>query len=139
MSFTTQLYDHTAFYLSAGVLASASTDIKVALYGGSATFNAAHTTRASISGEVHGNGWPDNGVALTGLNWVQANVNEAKLECNTVSVTATGGAITATYGLVYQSIYNRPLIWIDFDGQKSAPDTYDFILSWSDGMLVVAP
>lgn len=139
MAFTTQLYHQAALYLGQGAFGPGSTELSISLHGSGASFDPAHTSTGSVTDEFSGNGWPSYGVTLTGLSWTRVDTNEAKLQCDAISVTATGGPITATYGLVYQNFDNRPLIWIDFDGEKTAADTYDFILSWGSGLLIVAP
>ena len=144
MAFSTQVYNNTARQLFEAALASESMTLKVLLLEATAAFDATHATVAAVTDsgahEVSGNGWPAGGVEIAGLAVYTVNTQDAQLIAADVSVTATGGAIAATYALVYRVVSGGddvPLIWIDFDGEQSAADTFNFEISWSGGLAVI--
>ena len=144
MAFSTQVYNHTARQLLDGALTPGSTTLKVLLLEATAAFDATHATVAAVTNsgahEFSGNGWAPGGVELSNLTVFTVNVQDAQLACNSVSVTATGGAIAATYALVYRVVSGGddvPLIWIDFGGEQSAADTFNFEISFSGGLAVI--
>ena len=144
MAFSTQVYNHTARQLLEGALTPGSTTLKVLLLEAIAAFDATHATVAAVTDigahEFSGNGWPAGGVDVVGLAVYTVNTQDAQLVATDVSVTATGGAIAATYALVYRVVSGGddvPLIWIDFDGEKSAADTFNFEISWGGGLAVI--
>ena len=144
MAFSTQVYNHTARQLLDGALTPGSTTLKVLLLEATAAFDATHATVAAVTNsgahEVSGNGWPAGGVEVEYLNAITVNTRDARLTCNDVSVTADGGAIAATYALVYRVVSGGddvPLLWIDFGGEQSAADTFNFEITWGGGLMVI--
>ena len=144
MAFSTQVYNHTARQLLEGALAPESTMLKVLLLEAGTPFYATHTTVQAVTAsgvyEVSGNGWPQGGVEIPGLAAYTVNTQDVQLVSTDVSATATGGAIAASYALVYRVVSGGddvPLIWIDFDGEQSAADTFNFEISWSGGLAVI--
>lgn len=133
MAVTITLYNHTSKLFADASNAPADT-YKVKLYS-SATFNAADTTLAGITGTeaTTGTGYTAGGQALTGVTVTTVTTNDAKFDANDVTWTASGGSITASYGVIYNDTdaNDPPLAFIDFDGSKSAGDGTDFKITWN--------
>lgn len=133
MAVTISLYNHTAKLFADG--SNAVTDTyKVKLYA-SATFSAADTTLAGITGTeaTAGTGYTAGGQALTGVAVTTVTTNDAKFDANDVVWTASGGSITASYAVIYNDTdaNDPPLAFIDFGGSQSAGDTTDFKVVWN--------
>lgn len=133
MAVTITLYNHTSKLFADASNAPADT-YKVKLYS-SATFNAADTTLAGITGTeaTTGTGYIAGGQSLTGVAVTTVTTNDAKFDANDVTWTASGGSITASYGVIYNDTdaNDPPLAFIDFDGSKSAGDGTDFKITWN--------
>jgi hypothetical protein len=100
-----------------------------------ATFNATHTTLAAVTKTevANANGYTTGGPALTGVEIVTANTNGAKFDANNVVLSATGGSITAEFGILYNDTDadDPPLYFINFDGFKTASAGTDFSVLWN--------
>jgi hypothetical protein len=133
MAVTISLYNHTAQLFASGANLAADT-YKVKLYA-SATFNAANTTLASITGTeaTTGTGYTAGGQALAGVSVTTVTTNDAKFDANDVTWTASGGSITAAYAVIYNDTDTNdpPIAFIDFDGSQSAGDGTDFKIVWN--------
>jgi len=133
MAVTITLYNQAAKLFAEGSNAAADT-YKVKLYS-TATFNAADTTLAGITGTeaTNGTGYTLGGQALTGVAVTTVTTNDAKFDANDVVWTATGGSITASYAVLYNDTdaNDPPLAFIDFGGSQSAGDTTDFKIVWN--------
>ena len=135
MAVTASLYNHTP-----KLFANKDVDLaalKLMLLDNDATFDATDTDLSGISGdEVSGNGWDAGGEALTGVAVTVANTNDAKLDANDLSVTATGGSISAYKGVIYDDTGNYPLIFLDFGGVQTAGEGAPFIVTWNAAGIV---
>ena len=133
MAVTISLYNHTAQLFASGANLAADT-YKVKLYA-SATFNAANTTLASITGTeaTTGTGYTAGGQTLAGVAVTTVTTNDAKFDANDVTWTASGGSITAAYAVIYNDTdaNDPPIAFIDFDGSQSAGDGTDFKIVWN--------
>lgn len=133
MAVTISLYNHTAQLFASGANLAADT-YKVKLYA-TATFNAANTTLASITGTeaTTGTGYTAGGQALAGVSVTTVTTNDAKFDANDVTWTASGGSITAAYAVIYNDTdaNDPPIAFIDFDGSQSAGDGTDFKIVWN--------
>ena len=123
---TSTPYYRTARKLLELSLADNSTNFYMLLHDGTRVFTPADTA-LNATGEVFGNGWPENGVNLTNLAISTTNTNEAMIDCDDITVTASGGAIEATHAIIYLDEGGvgstlTPLWFIDFGGQIGAPD-----------------
>lgn len=133
MAVTISLYNHTAKRFASGE--NASTDsYKLKLYA-STTFDAAITTLASVSGEeaTAGTGYTAGGQALTNVTVTVETTNDAKFDADDVVWTASGGPITAGFGVLYNDTDadDPPVAFINFDGSQSAGDGTDFKVVWN--------
>jgi len=130
---TISLYNHTASRFASGANAVGDT-YKVKLLT-AATFNATHTTLAGTGGTeaATGTGYTAGGAALTNVAVTTVTTNDAKFDADDVTWTASGGAITASYGILYNSTDadDPPVAFIDFDGSQSAGDGTDFLIVWN--------
>lgn len=133
MAVTISLYNHTAARFASGANASSDT-YKVKLLT-AATFDAAHTTLAATGGTESGasTGYTAGGVTLTGVAVTTVTTNDAKFDADDITLTASGGAITAGYGILYNDTDtdDPPVAFIDFDGSQSAGDGTQFKITWN--------
>lgn len=132
MAVTISLYNHTAKLFAEGSNASGDT-YKVKLYT-AATFNATHTTLAGVGGTeaTTGTGYNAGGPALTNVAVTTVTTNDARFDADDVTLTASGGSITASYGVLYNDTdaNDPPLAFIDFGGSQSAGAGTDFKIIW---------
>lgn len=132
MAITISLYNHTAARFASGANAVGDT-YKLKLLT-AATFSAAHTTLAGAGGTevANGNGYTTGGATLANVAVTTVTTNDAKFDANDVSWTASGSALTASYGILYNDTDadDPPVAFIDFDGSKSAPASTDFKVIW---------
>lgn len=133
MAVTISLYNHTAQLFASGANLAADT-YKVKLYA-SATFSAANTTLASITGTeaTTGTGYTAGGQTLANVAVTTVTTNDAKFDADDVTWTASGGSITAAYAVIYNDTdaNDPPIAFIDFDGSQSAGDGTDFKIVWN--------
>lgn len=133
MAVTISLYNHTAKLFAEGSNGSADT-YKVKLYS-SATFDATNTTIAGITGTeaTTGTGYTAGGQALANVAITTVTTNDAKFDADDLVWTASGGSITASYGVIYNDTdaNDPPIAFIDFDGSQSAGDGTEFKIVWN--------
>ena len=133
MAVTISLYNHTAARFASGANASGDT-YKLKLLT-AATFDATHTTLAATGGTeaTAGTGYTAGGATLAGVAVTTVTTNDAKFDADDVTLTASGGAITAGFGIIYNDTDtdDPPVAWIDFDGSQSAGDGTQFKVTWS--------
>lgn len=135
---TINLYNHTS-KLFANKQVTLTT-IKCQLLNDSATFTASHTALTSVNNsaayEVDGNGWTTGGETLSSVAVTTVSTNDAKLDADDLSVTATGGAIGPAYKAVLYDdtdANDAPLAFIDFEGSKQADSGTPFNINWDSG------
>jgi len=133
MAVTISLYNHTAKLFADGSNASGYT-YKVKLYS-AATFDATDTTLAGVTGTeaTSGTGYTAGGQALANVTVSTVTTNDATFDADDVTWTASGGSITASYGIIYNDTDadDPPLAFIDFDGSQSAGDGTEFKIVWN--------
>lgn len=133
MAVTISLYNHTSRLFANGSNAAADT-YKLKLYS-AATFNAADTALSGVTGTeaTTGTGYTAGGQALTNVAVTTVTTNDAKFDADDVTWTASGGSISAAYGILYNDTdaNDPPLAFIDFDGTQSAGDGTDFKVVWN--------
>ncbi|MFO0451086.1 MAG: hypothetical protein ACK52I_20920 [Pseudomonadota bacterium] len=132
MAVTISLYNHTSKLFSEGSNAAADT-YKVKLFT-AATFNATHTTLAGVGGTeaTTGTGYNAGGPSLANVAVTTVTTNDARFDADDVTLTASGGSITASFGVIYNDTdaNDPPLAFIDFDGSQSAGAGTDFKIIW---------
>lgn len=139
MAVTMSLYDHTVKLLANKEVTL--TTLKVKLLDNTASFVGSDATVNAVDGtgakEVSGNGWTAGGLTLAGVAVTTVTTNDAILDANDASATASGGSIGPAYAaLVYDATSNKPLLYIDFGQMQSAGDTTDFKIVWAaDGLI----
>lgn len=125
-------YNHTARLFADGSNLVSDT-YKLKLYT-SATFDATNTTLAGITGTEAstGTGYSAGGATISNVTVSTVTTNDAKFDADDVVWTASGGSITASYAVIYNSTdaNSPPLAFIDFGGSQSAGDTTDFKVVW---------
>ena len=133
MAVTISLYNHTAKLFADGSNAVGDT-YKLKLYS-TATFDAADTTLVGVTGTeaTTGTGYTAGGETLTNVAVTTVTTNDAKFDADDVTWTASGGSITAAFGVIYNDTDadDPPLAFIDFDGSQSAGDGTDFKVVWN--------
>ena len=133
MAVTISLYNHTARRFASGENAP-SDAYKLKLYA-STTFDATATTLASVTGDetTVGTGYTAGGKALTNVAVTTITTNDAKFDADDVTWAATGGAITAAFGVLFNDTdaSDPPLAFINFDGSQSAGEGTDFKVIWN--------
>lgn len=138
MAVTISLYNHTAAKFADGSFAVGDT-YKVMLCS-AATFTAANTTLAGITKtEISsGTGYTTGGATLANVAVTTVTTNDAKFDADDVTWTASGGAIAASYAIIYNDTDadDPPLAFIDFGGEESAGDGTDFLLVWNANGIV---
>ena len=133
MAVTISLYNHSAARFADG--SNAVGDTYKAKLLTAATFDATHTTLAATGGTeaTTATGYTAGGAALTGVAVTTVTTNDAKFDANDVTWTASGGAITASYAILYNDTdaNDPPVAFIDFGGSESAGDGTDFKIIWN--------
>ena len=133
MAVTISLYNHTAKRFASGENAEGDT-YKVKLLT-AATFDASHTTLSATGGTevASGSGYTTGGAALTNVAVTTVTTNDAKFDADDVTWTASGGPITASFGILYNDTdaNDPPVAFIDFDGSQTAGDATDFLIVWN--------
>jgi hypothetical protein len=66
------------------------------------------------------------------------NTNEAKFDADDVTWAASGGAITASFAILYNDTDadDPPVAFIDFDGAETAGTGTDFKIIWNANGIV---
>jgi hypothetical protein len=135
---TISLYNHTRARFGSGANAVGDT-YKVKLLT-AATFNATHTTLAATGGTevANGNGYTTGGATLANAAVTTVNTNEAKFDADDVTWAASGGAITASFAILYNDTDadDPPVAFIDFDGAETAGTGTDFKIIWNANGIV---
>lgn len=138
MAPTISLYNHTRARFASGANAVGDT-YKVKLLT-AATFNATHTTLAATGGTevANGNGYTTGGATLANAAVTTVNTNEAKFDADDVPWAASGGAITASFAILYNDTDadDPPVAFIDFDGAQTAGTGTDFKIIWNANGIV---
>lgn len=132
------LYNHTAQRFASGANAASDT-YKLKLLT-AATFNATHTTLAATGGTevANGNGYTTGGATLANVAITTVTTNDAKFDADDVVWSASGGAITASYAILFNDTDtdDPPVAFINFDANESAGDGTDFKIVWSASGIV---
>src|SRR3990172_7932351 len=95
MAVTVSLYNHTVKKLVNKEVTY--TTLRVQLLSNTATFDATHTALTTVNNaaayELAGNGWTTAGMTIANVALTTVTTNDAKLDGDDISVTATGGPI----------------------------------------------
>lgn len=138
MAVTVSLYNHTSKRFAEG--SNAASDTYKVILCTAATFDATNTTLAGITKTevASGNGYTTGGQALANVAVTTVTTNDAKFTADTVTWTATGGSITASYAILFNDTDtdDPPLLFIDFGGAESAGDGTDFKIIWNASGIV---
>lgn len=137
MAPTISLYNHTTARFASG--ANAVGDTYKLMLCSAATFSAANATLASITKtEISGNGYTAGGATLANVAITTVTTNDAKFDADDVSITASGGSIAATHGILYNDTDtdDPPVAFINFDGTITAPNGVPFVVQWNANGIV---
>jgi len=130
---TISLYNHTAAKFADGSFIPGDT-YKVKLLT-AATFDATNTTLAATGGTevANDNGYTTGGATLGSVAVTTVTTNDAKFDAADATWTASGGVITASYGIIYNDTdaNDPPVAFIDFGGSETAGDGTDFKIIWN--------
>ena len=123
-------YNHTKKLFANGEVTLST--LKVMLVSGY-TFSAAEEALTQVTAvEVSGNGWPVGGPTIANAAITVTNTNDAKLDGDNVSITASGGDIgPATALVVVDSSSNKPLFHYEFPTSQTAGDGTPFNINWA--------
>lgn len=134
MAVTISIYNHTSRLFANGAN-DLTDDLKVMLCT-AATFDPANATLAAIAQTevAAGNGYTTGGVTLSNVTVNTENTNGARLDADDASWAVTGGALAASFAILYNATDTNspPLAFIDFDGSQSASPGTDFKIVWSN-------
>ena len=132
------LYNHTTARFASG--ANAAGDTYKLMLCSTATFNAANTTLASITKTeiASGTGYTTGGAILAGVVVTTVTTDDAKFDANDVSITASGGSISATGGILYNDTDadDPPVAFLNFDGTITAANGVPFVVQWNANGIV---
>jgi hypothetical protein len=135
MAITRTPYNHTAKLLLDLSLTDEAANFYFMLVDDTTAFDATHTTLAAATDsgadEVSGNGWTVGGENLANLDVTTVDTNDAMIDCDNISVTASGGSISAPRGIIYVDVgglgtTEYPLWDIDFGETKTATEGNSF-------------
>ena len=147
MAITRTPYNHTPKLLLDLSLTTEAGNLYFMLVDGTTSFDATHTTLAaatnSLTDEVYGYGWTQGGENLANLDVTTVDTNDAMIDCDDISVTASGGPISAPAGIIYVNVGDAdttyyPLWYVDFGETKTATDTNDFQVTFNASGLTRA-
>lgn len=106
-------------------------------------FDASNTTLTQVltgaQDEVSGNGWTAGGETIANVAVSTVTTNDAALDGDDISKTASGGSIGPAYGAVIYDdtdASDAPLAMIDFGQSEEAGDTTDFKVIWPTGGII---
>lgn len=142
MPVSVSLYNHTVKRFLSGENAQGDT-YRVNLYTVLPFDATAATKAAAEAGSTQlptASGYVQNSKTLANVVAAIVAPNDARFDADDVTWTATGGAITANFALVYNDtdVDDPPVLRIDFDGAQSAPDTTDFKIVWNAAGIIAA-
>jgi hypothetical protein len=104
------------------------------------TFDPSQTSIATIvATEVaDGNGYVSGGTVVPNISYDITNTNGCTIRGDSVLWNASGGNLEAGHALVYSGTI--PIGYIDFEGNKVAPDGTGFVISWPpEGIFEFGP
>lgn len=134
MADTIQLYNHTA-KLFANKEITIGANLKVMLLDSDAAFDATDTNIGDVSADqVSGNGWAAGGEALQNAAVTTVTTNDAKLDADDITVTATGGTIgPASYAVIYDDAHASDVLlaFITFGSPQTATVGMDLVITWN--------
>jgi hypothetical protein len=134
---TISLYNHTPKLFANGEVNLAT--LKLMLLNNSATFTATHTALTQVAGanEVSGNGWDAGGEPLANAAVTVVSTNDAKLDADDISVSASGGSIGPAHkAVLYDDTGDLPLAFIDFEGAQEAGVGTPFVVTWNASGII---
>jgi hypothetical protein len=140
MPVSVSLYNHTVKRFLSGENAEGDT-YRINLYT-VLPFDATATTKAAAEAGATqlptALGYTQNAKSLTGVLVSVVTTNDARFDADDVTWTASGGALTANFALVYNDTDTNdpPVMRIDFDGAQSAPDTTEFKIVWNANGII---
>ena len=145
MAVTIDAYDQLIQLMSDGTMDMNGDTFKCILLNNSHTRTVTNTLYSEVSANelATANGYTAGGQALTGVTYAHST-GTAKWDSDDVSWTASGGAITAYHGVIYDDTVTSPAdalcVDIDFDGVQTAGDGTPFVVApnASDGWFTGA-
>lgn len=134
----TRLFDHTIKRLAIG--GDAVGDDYRAILCSALTFDATVTTLAGLTyTEIpNANGYTTNGQLLANVAVTQHATSGGKFDADDLSWSASGGTIPATHLLLFNDTQtgDPPLLVVDFEGTRTAPDGQNFLVQWSANGII---
>lgn len=136
MAVTIDRYNRFVYHFGGGTINLASDSFKLALMTAAHIFAGANETWAQVSANeiAAGAGYLATGQALTTVSWTEA-AGLATWNADDVTWNATGGAIAAAHGVLYDDTPISPAdplaFSINFDGLQTANDGTPFVVAWN--------
>lgn len=131
-------YNHNAYRFAAGLNPSGDS-YKILLVNATATFDPTHTELSQVTSsganEVVGGGWPQGGVALTGIaiSAVGADNKDAMFDAGDVLQLITGASLGPFKGYVIYNATdanNPPVAFISLPSTGTIPPETYFSIIW---------
>lgn len=128
MAVTVSRYNHTVKKLLNGEIDLSDLAFMLLDDDAAALFDATDTNISAVSGnEVDGNGWTTGGEDLANVAVTVITTNDAKIDADDISITATGGPIgPAESGVIYEKTSGDLLWFYDFGQAETAGEDTDF-------------
>lgn len=136
MAVTINRYNRMFLHVGANVINLPSNSFKLALMSAAHIFSAVHETFSQVvANEIAaGAGYVATGQVMAGVTWTEAT-GVATWNATDVTWNATGGAIAAAHGVLYDdtpTVPADPLMFsINFDGLQTANDGTPFVVAWN--------
>jgi len=138
MAVTITPYNHTVKKLANSEVTLATLKLMLLNDDAAALFDATDTDLSGLTGaQVSGNGWDSGGETLQNVAVTTVTTNDAKLDADDLSISASGGAIgPAQAAVLYDATGNEPLFFIDFGESKQADTGTPFNVTWNASGIV---
>jgi len=133
---TISAYNHIQLIQGQKLVSLTADTFKLALMDNVHAFTATNTAWANVSANeiASANGYTTPGQNLATLTWTES-AGTATWDAANVTWTATGGAITAYHGVLYDDTVISPadalMFSIDFQGVQTAGDGTPFNVNWN--------
>lgn len=139
-----QVYTSSTVYDAAMLAISACgldlNNIKVALLGTGAVFQHGDTSAAAIlaGNEVYGNGWPQTGIKLTGVNVTNTVASRILYTAFDINQIIFPNALQFQKALLYDTTHDTPVAMIDYNALQNVDGASTLTFNASAGWLQLA-
>jgi len=128
-------YNHTKKLFAEGAYTIAN--LKVVLVSGYSFLPSETALTAITAAEVSGNGWPVGGEVIANATLTITTTDDATLDGDNISVTATGGDIGPADALVIvDATSGKPLLYSVFPSTQTAGVGTPLLVTWAAAGIV---